>query len=327
MSSSPQGFAIYRLAKKLAKIKSCEKAAAVIMADHIGKPDGVCNASLPTMAAEHGNSIRQIRYGINGRKRKDGSVAVPGVVARGLFVVSRLSENPHTKGGRGLATEYQAELSNWYAYLPSIEHARLDAIIGNTPDREPVPAGEKGEQNPAQKAAQTRHNSSENPAQRENRAPVSPLFSTSDFENPAHLPPNSLNQETPPPNSGNLVARLAGIFAETGHGILSRVGSERLAGKIQESGSDSAEVEASFRAWLLTRSTTGLKHPLTAFEKEFDEASAIARVNREDEIDLAEVNRIVDENLAKKKAIDEAEAEERRAQEEYERLHQDEIGI
>jgi hypothetical protein len=105
-----------------------------------------------------------------------------------------------------------------------------------------------------------------------------------------------LKTNRPPTVTANTLSRLAGIFAEGGHGILSWVGSERLAEKIQESGSDSAEVEASFRAWLQTRSLAGLNHPLTAFEREVDEALAIvriARTNREDEIDLEEVNRIV----------------------------------
>jgi hypothetical protein len=50
-----------------------------------------------------------------------------------------------------------------------------------------------------------------------------------------------------------------------------------------------------------------------------------ASKEREDEISLEEANRIVDENLAKKKAKEDAEAEKRRAEEEWEAAHANEI--
>jgi hypothetical protein len=50
-----------------------------------------------------------------------------------------------------------------------------------------------------------------------------------------------------------------------------------------------------------------------------------AKAAEDEEVDLAEINKIIDENLAKKKASEEAEAQKRRAEEEYARAHQDEI--
>jgi pyruvate kinase len=63
------------------------------------------------------------------------------------------------------------------------------------------------------------------------------------------------------------------------------------------------------------------------FAKQFDESGILAAGERPEYSaeQMAEINKIIDENLARKHAREEVEREKRRAEEEYARAHQDEI--
>jgi hypothetical protein len=75
--------------------------------------------------------------------------------------------------------------------------------------------------------------------------------------------------------------------------------------------------------WLDHRDIAGLRWPIGKFLEEFNSTSAA--MGNEPEVDLEESNRIINENLARKHAREEAEHAKQRAQEEYEKLHEDEL--
>jgi hypothetical protein len=90
----------------------------------------------------------------------------------------------------------------------------------------------------------------------------------------------------------------------------------------QERGCDDKEIQDRFRAWLRSdRSIKGLNHPLFMFAKEFTQAGILAAAERPEfsPEQMAEINRKIDEKIAAKKAVEEIEAEKRRAEEECER--------
>src|SRR5215467_14390690 len=110
--SKPNGFSVFNISKKLRGLSAAEKAVATQLSDYIRRADGYCNASLATIAEDHGGSERQLQYGLHGRQGK-GRKPFPGVLARGLFYVAAEHENPGKVGGRGKATSYKPKLENW----------------------------------------------------------------------------------------------------------------------------------------------------------------------------------------------------------------------
>jgi hypothetical protein len=124
-----------------------------------------------------------------------------------------------------------------------------------------------------------------------------------------------------------LAGGLAAAFSKFSQEILSRIGLQEVMAAAKEQGCDDKEIQDRFKAWLRRRNITGLIHPLIAFSKEFEEAGILAAGERPEYSpeEMVEINANIDRQIAAQQAEFEKEAAERRAEEEYQRLHQNEI--
>jgi hypothetical protein len=167
-NKKPNSFSVFHLARYLILLPHCEKSAIRAIADNVRKPDGYCNASIPTLAHNNGLSERHLQHGIVGRKRKDGTKYNPGLIERGLIYKD---ENISFSCGRGNTAVYRVNLENWREYLPAERHAALDLLIENS----------------AQTPHKERTNSAQTPHNSDNDAAVSPLDTSKPRTNPANV--------------------------------------------------------------------------------------------------------------------------------------------
>jgi hypothetical protein len=127
------------------------------------------------------------------------------------------------------------------------------------------------------------------------------------------------------PSAEKILAAVVGVFADGGYGILSPVGIDRVMTAAQEC--DDQEIQDRFKAWLRRRDITGLTHPLPMFAKEFAQAGIQAALDRPEytPAQMAEINREIDEQIAKRQAREAEEEAKRRAEEEWQAAHVDEL--
>jgi hypothetical protein len=103
----------YRLAKKVKCLAKAESKALLAITDSCSMRDRECRKSLSTMAGEYKDSVRQLKYGIHGRVRKDGSVYFPGLLERKVVYVSA--------SGDGIPTTYKINMEVLRALALGIE--------------------------------------------------------------------------------------------------------------------------------------------------------------------------------------------------------------
>jgi hypothetical protein len=77
----------FRLMKRDRTLAKAEGIAGLAIADACSMREGVCRKSLSTLAAEHKTSIRQIEYGLYGRRRKNGDWYFTGLLKKGIVFV------------------------------------------------------------------------------------------------------------------------------------------------------------------------------------------------------------------------------------------------
>jgi hypothetical protein len=92
----------YRLAKKITCLAKAEGRALLAITDACSMRDGECRKSLATLAKEHKDSVRQLKYGIHGRLRTDGTEYYPGLLRRGIIAIK--------SSGDGIPTSYVTNL-------------------------------------------------------------------------------------------------------------------------------------------------------------------------------------------------------------------------
>jgi hypothetical protein len=134
----------YRLAKSDRTLPKAEKSALLAIADACAMREGVCRKAIPTLAADFGKSIRQIKYGLHGRPRENGGWYFTGLIAKGLVLV--------VAGGHcedGVPTTYRIDLDRLRAHVLGADtsaqtHAQTCAQNSDDPctnDDEPVHNG------------------------------------------------------------------------------------------------------------------------------------------------------------------------------------------
>jgi hypothetical protein len=101
----PDNMEAFRLMKRDRTLAKAEGIAGLAIADTCAMREGVCRKAIPTLAAEYKSSVRQIEYGLHGRRRKNGDWYFTGLLKQGIvFVIA---------GGRpedGVPTTYGINL-------------------------------------------------------------------------------------------------------------------------------------------------------------------------------------------------------------------------
>jgi hypothetical protein len=93
----------FQLAKKVTCLAKAEGRALLAIADACSMRDCECRKSYSTLAREYKDSVRQIKYGIHGRDREDGTPYFPGLLRRGVITVK--------SSGDGVPTTYEINLA------------------------------------------------------------------------------------------------------------------------------------------------------------------------------------------------------------------------
>jgi len=127
----------YRLAKKVTCLAKAEGRALLAIADACSMRDGECRKSLTTLANEHKDSVRQLKYGIHGRLRSDSTEYYPGLLRRRIITVKSSRD--------GVPTAYVINLDVLKALVYGRTSAQSDAqtsaqneVDPCTNEREPV---------------------------------------------------------------------------------------------------------------------------------------------------------------------------------------------
>lgn len=87
MTKKPRITNLFGLAKKARGLSVTEKRALICISDACSMRDRVCRKSVSTHFDEHACSARGFRYGVRGRKKKDGTEDFPGLISRGLVSI------------------------------------------------------------------------------------------------------------------------------------------------------------------------------------------------------------------------------------------------
>jgi hypothetical protein len=142
----------FRLAKLINKrgdiLTHAEGKTLVAITDTCSMREGVCRKSLPNLAAERGDSLRQYRYGLHGRQRKDGSFYFIGLLKRGIVYI--------VAGGHpedGVPTTYGINM----------DALRSLANGTDTPAQTPAQIAANPGTNPGTNGNEPRHNAASNP--------------------------------------------------------------------------------------------------------------------------------------------------------------------
>jgi hypothetical protein len=107
--NKPDNMEAFRLAKKINRRKilpNAECKALIAIADACSMREEVCRKSIATLASEYGTAEREIRYGLHGRRRRNGLMNYTGLIAKGIVLVER--------GGRredGVPTVYRLDVN------------------------------------------------------------------------------------------------------------------------------------------------------------------------------------------------------------------------
>jgi hypothetical protein len=152
LNQKPDRMEAFRLAKLINKrgdiLTHAEGKTLVAITDTCSMREGVCRKSLPNLAAERGDSLRQYRYGLHGRQRKDGSFYFIGLLKRGIVYI--------VAGGHpedGVPTTYGINMD----VLRSLANGT------DTPAQTPAQTTAQIASNPGTNDNEPRHNGASNP--------------------------------------------------------------------------------------------------------------------------------------------------------------------
>jgi hypothetical protein len=135
--NKPDSMEAFRLAKKINRRKilpNAECKALIAIADACSMREEVCRKSIATLASEYGTAEREIRYGLHGRRRRNGSMNYAGLIAKGIVLVEQ--------GGRredGVPTVYRLDVNLMRALADGEEtSAQTLAHTSAQPAEEPL---------------------------------------------------------------------------------------------------------------------------------------------------------------------------------------------
>jgi hypothetical protein len=140
----------FRLMKRDRTLAKAEGIAGLAIADTCAMREGVCRKAIPTLAAEYKSSVRQIEYGLHGRRRKNGEWYFTGLLQKGIvFVIA---------GGRpedGVPTTYGVNL----------ELLRTRVNGAKTPPQTSAQTPAQNHSDPCTNGSEPLHNGADTPAQ------------------------------------------------------------------------------------------------------------------------------------------------------------------
>jgi hypothetical protein len=140
----------FRLMKRDRTLAKAEGIAGLAIADTCAMREGVCRKAIPTLAAEYKSSIRQIEYGLHGRRRKNGEWYFTGLLQKGIvFVIA--GSRPED----GVPTTYGVNL----------ELLRTRVNGAKTPAQTSAQTPAQNHSDPCTNGSEPLHNGADTPAQ------------------------------------------------------------------------------------------------------------------------------------------------------------------